>query len=117
MGAVGAGIVIRGPIQLGKAYAERVKEKIGSFEPGSGTRPWLIRANKVGLTARGVVFSIIGGSVVYAAFTQDLRVARGLDGALDFLVSIPRLLAGVGSGLVCCAVYQRVKAGYRLIGV
>jgi hypothetical protein len=117
VGFLGVGVIVRGVLQLMKAYTESFRDKIESFELGMGAQRWILRASRVGLTARGVVFGIIGGSIVHAALTLDPQEARGLDGALDFLIGTPWLLAAVGGGLVGYAVYQWVKARYRLIGV
>lgn len=117
VGAVGAGIVIRGIFQFVKAYNENFRERISARELGHTTQEWVIRASRLGLTARGVVFAIIGSSVLYAAVTRDPIEARGLEGALDVLTTSPWLLGAVGVGLIGYAIYQWLKARYRLIGV
>lgn len=117
VGLVGAGVVVRGLMQFIKAYTQRFRERISSFDFGPARSKWIILASRIGLTARGVVFGIIGSSIVYAAVTHDPEEARGLEGALDVLTSRPWLLGALGLGLVCYAVYQWVKARYRIIGV
>ncbi|MEX2473098.1 MAG: DUF1206 domain-containing protein [Gemmatimonadota bacterium] len=117
VGIVGAGVVIRGLMQFAKAYTQGFQDKMSSFDFGPKRRKWIIRVSRLGLTARGVVFGIIGSSIVYAALTHDPEEARGLEGALDMLISRPWLLGGLGVGLACYAVYQWVKARYRIIGV
>lgn len=116
VGAIGVGIVARGVLQLVKAYTESFTKKIRRFDLGPARSRWVIGASRVGLTARGVIFGIIGGYLVYAAVIHDPTRARGLEGALDTLRGEPSLLGGVGVGLVGYAVYQWVKARYRLIG-
>lgn len=117
VGAVGLGIVIRGIYQFVKAYTERFRRRIRSHELGSGTQRWVMGASRLGLTARGVIFAIIGGSVLFAAAERDPGRARGLEGALEALTTRPWLLGIVGVGLIGYAVYQWVKARYRLIGI
>ena len=117
VGIVGAGVVIRGLMQFMKAYTQGFREKISSFDFGPARSKWIIRVSRLGLTARGVVFGIIGTSIIYAAVRHDPQEARGLEGALDVLISRPWLLGALGIGLVCYAVYQWVKARYRIIGV
>ena len=117
VGAIGAAVMIRGLLQFWKAYTESFKERITSFDLGPARRDWVLRASRLGLTARGVVFVLIGGSIGWAAVTHDASDARGLEGALEFLTGTPWLLGAVGAGLVGYAVYQWVKARYRLIGV
>lgn len=117
VGAVGLGIIGRGLLQLWKAYTESFREKIHSFDLGPGREQWVVTASRLGLTARGVIFGIIGGSFLRAAATHDPSDARGLEGSLEFLTASPWLLGAVGVGLMGYAVYQWVKARYRLIGV
>ncbi len=113
----GAGMVGRGALQLWKAYTERFREKIASFDLGPVRERWTIGASRLGLTARGVIFGIIGGSFIHAALTRDADRARGLERSLEFLVTSPWLLGSVGLGLMGYAVYQGVKARYRLMGI
>ena len=116
VGAAGAGIVIRGVVQLVKAYTRSFREKIHTHELGSREK-WATTAGRIGLSARGVVFGIVGASVIRAAVAHDPQEAQGLEGALEMLSASPWLLGGIGAGLVAYAVYQWVKARYRLIGV
>lgn len=117
VGALGLGMVGRGLLQLWKAYTGRFREKIGSFDLGPIRERWTVAASRLGLTARGVIFGIIGGSFIHAAVTHDPDQARGLERSLEFLVTSPWLLGSVGLGLMGYAVYQGVKARYRLMGI
>ncbi len=117
VGIVGAGVVIRGLMQFAKAYTQGFQEKMSSFDFGPTQRKWIIGVSRLGLTARGVVFGIIGSSIIYAAVSHDPQEARGLEGALDVLISRPWLLGALGVGLFSYALYQWVKARYRIIGV
>jgi hypothetical protein len=117
VGIVGAGLVARGVVQLVKAYTKSFKDRIASMDLGPGLDLWIVRIGRFALTARGVVFGIIGASVIHAAMTHDPEQARGLSGALESLVTRPWLLAVVGLGLVAYGIYQWVKARYRIIGV
>lgn len=117
VGIVGAAVVIRGLMQFVKAYTKGFRDKMSSFDFGPEQRKWIVRVSRLGLTARGVVFGIIGFSIIYAAVTHDPEEARGLEGALDMLISRPWLLGGLGGGLACYAAYQWIKARYRIIGV
>lgn len=116
VGAIGVGVVARGILQFVKAYRETFKDKIRSFDLGPARRSWVITASRIGLTARGVIFAIIGGFLIRAAVTHDPQRAGGLEQALDTLAGNAWLLGAIGAGLVCYAVYQLVKARYRLIG-
>ncbi|MFO7587843.1 MAG: DUF1206 domain-containing protein [Gemmatimonadota bacterium] len=70
----------------------------------------------MGLTARGVVFGILGGFFVAAAVQHDPSKTAGLVRVLGSLRDTPWLLGLIGAGLVGYAIYQWVKARYRLIG-
>ena len=117
VGAIGAGVVIRGGIQLVKAYTESFREKIRSFDFGPGTRTWVLRASRLGITARGIAFGLVGGSIINAAVTRNPNEAQGTEGVLQSLVGNPWLLGAMGLGLVFYGVYQWVKARYRIVGV
>lgn len=117
VGAVGVGIVIRGIYQFVKAYTDTFTERISARELGHTTHKWVLRVSRLGLTARGIVFAIIGSSVLYAAVTRNPDQARDLEGALDFLTTSPWLQGALGVGLFAYAIYQWIKARYRLIGV
>jgi len=117
VGLAGVAIIARGGWQLWKAYTDRFRKKIRRFDLGPVQGRWVLRASRVGLTARGVVFGIIGVSLIYAALTRNASNAQGTEGALGLLVGTPWLLGAVGAGLCCYAVYQWVKARYRIIGL
>ena len=116
VGAAGLGIIARGLLQFWKAYTKRFKEKIDSYDLSGSQATWVFRIGRLGLSARGVVFALIGASVVVAAVQRDPQEARGLEQSLEFLVSNPWLLGAVGVGLIGYALYQWTKARYRLIG-
>lgn len=117
VGAIGAGVVVRGGIQLVKAYTESFRKKIRSFDFGPGTRKWVLRASRLGITARGIAFGLVGGSIINAAVTRNPEEAQGTEGVLQSLVGNPWLLGAMGLGLVFYGVYQWVKARYRIVGV
>ncbi len=117
IGAAGVGTVARGGWQLWKAYTERFKEKIERFDLGPARSRWVVRISQIGLTARGLVFGLIGGSLIHAALTRNPENAESTGGALEAMVGNPWILGSVGVGLICYSVYQWVKARFRIIGV
>ncbi|MDN5850407.1 MAG: DUF1206 domain-containing protein, partial [Nitrococcus sp.] len=83
------------------------------------TRGWAVPTCRVGLMARAVVFCIIGGFVVIAAWQQDPSEAKNLSGVLSSLQGQPFgawLLAIVAVGLLAFSVYSFIEAGYRRVG-
>jgi hypothetical protein len=73
---------------------------------------------RFGLVARGVVFLIIGGFFVVAAWQFDSGEAVGLKGALQTLQQQPYgwiLLGIVAAGLFAFGCYSLIEARYRRI--
>nr|WP_298374271.1 DUF1206 domain-containing protein [uncultured Halomonas sp.] len=73
-------------------------------------------ATRWGLSARGVVFMIIGGFLCIAAWQTDPSEAQGLGGALNTLASQPFgpwLLGIVALGLVGYGIYCLINARFR----
>ena len=98
--------------QVKKAVREEYKER--TRIPAG----WVDAAVKAGILARAVVFAIIGGFLVYAAFTADPDKARGVGGALSWLQSQAWggiLLGLIGAGLMAFAFYSFLQARYRVI--
>jgi hypothetical protein len=80
------------------------------------TRQLARRIGQWGLTARGIVFAIIGIFLVRAALQRDPSETKGLGGALDVLASQaygPWLLGFVAVGLIAYAVYCFSYVRYR----
>lgn len=116
VGAVGVAIAIRGLTQARKAYREGFFEDIRSV--GHLDRDAVRRIGKLGLTARGAVFLMVAGFLVWAAITHDPNQARGLEGSLNTLAGMsggPWLLGAAGAGLLAYGVFQFIKARYRVI--
>lgn len=118
--AVGIGgliLVGAGLAQFSKGHGEKFEKY---FKWNASQRRKLMPICKFGLYARGVIFAIIGGFVIYAAWTTDPSQAGGLQDALQWLRSQPfgpYLLGIVAAGLICFGVYSMVAAIYRRIQV
>ena len=115
LGAAGAGIALFGLQQLIKAWRVDLDDRLALGSMSAAARPWAVRAGRLGLAARGVVFAIIGAYVVLAALQADPSEARGLADVLDMLEQTPWLLAVVALGLAAYGVYSLVLARYRTI--
>jgi hypothetical protein len=79
---------------------------------------WARPVCQFGLMAKGVVFLIIGGFFIVAAWRFSSGEARGLKGALDTLEQQtygPWLLAVVAIGLVAFGIYSLIEARHRRI--
>jgi uncharacterized protein DUF1206 len=116
--AIGAGVVGAGLYQFYKAYSNTFERRLRLARVSADGRRWLRRVAKLGLTARGVTFVVIGWFLVRAGFTTDPGEARGLGGALRTLSRQdygPWLLGGVGLGLAAYGVFAIVTGRYRQI--
>ena len=113
-------VVIIGVYQLLRAWKSDLSKRLdlGSLEPR--TRHVVVSLSRFGMAARGVVFVIIGASVVNAAVRYEPGAARGLSGAYSKLLEQPFghfLLAIVALGFVAYGVYAIVNGLYRRIDV
>lgn len=118
LGAIGLAIIGYAFVEFRRAAARSYEKRMRPDLDGR-TRRWAGHVARAGLSARGIVFLVIGGFVVYAAWTADADRARGLEGTLDTLARQPFghwLLGLVALGLFCYGVLQLVKARYRRIG-
>lgn len=80
----------------------------------------LLPVCRAGLLARGVVFLLIGGLLLYGGRIYKAEDAPGLKDALDALEAMPLgwvMLLGMGLGLTAFAVYSFTEAVYRKIEV
>ncbi|MFN2467297.1 MAG: DUF1206 domain-containing protein, partial [Gaiellaceae bacterium] len=92
---VGAGVF--------NGYRAATRSFLDHWDTSDAARPWATRIGVVGLTARMVVFVLIGGFLCKAAIEYDPKEAIGLDGALQKLANAshgPILLGLVATGLL-----------------
>ena len=111
--AVGLGVVIYGAYQLYAAWDSKLSKRISLGDIDGRVRRKVIAVSRFGIAARGLVFFIIGGSIVMAAVRHNAQAAHGTTGALQEL-PLP-LLVVVGFGLAAYGVYCLVNAKYRKI--
>lgn len=118
VGLAGLFIIGYGLYQLSSAVRSRLsgKLRLGSLRPQ--IRSKVVAVSRFGLGSRGIVFAIIGLSILNAALRHNSNVARGTTGALTQLAEQPFggvLLAIVGIGLAAYGVYAWINARYRVI--
>lgn len=111
--AAGLGVLAYGAYQLYAAWDAKLSKRIRLGQIDSSVRGKVIAISRFGIGARGVVFSIIGGSLVIAALRHNPGAAHGTTGALHEL-PLP-LLVLAGFGLAAYGVYALVNAKYRRI--
>lgn len=113
VGLVGAGVIGIGLYQLYKAYSGKFREHLKLAEMSHTEAEWATRSGRLGFSARGIVFCIIGALLIAAALHSNASEARGLAGALETLGGRPWLLGAVAVGLIAYAVFCLVEARYR----
>lgn len=77
--------------------------------------PVIERIGSFGYVAKSIAFTVSGGLLVYAAVTQDVSTATGLDGAMNVIAAIPTgrwLLTAVAVGFAAFGVYALARARY-----
>lgn len=90
------------------------------FQADESTMKLIRPISILGLTARGVVFLIIGGLVIFAGLTADPQKAGGIGAALNWLQQQPYglyLFSVAAVGLFCFGVYSLAEAFYRRIAL
>ena len=118
VGAVGLGFIAFALSQFYKAYTAKFREKLMTNKMSEKTETFATRTGQAGLSARGVVFGIIGIFLIQAALHSNAGEARGLSGALRVLEqqSYGQWVLGiVALGLIAYGLYMLVTAWYRRI--
>lgn len=114
--AVGVGFAGVGLRQIWRAIKRSYLDNWHMIEMSETQRRLAETATRWGLSARGVVFIIIGGLLCVAAVRTDPSQARGLGGALNVLAQQPFgpwLLGAVALGLIAYAIYCFINARFR----
>ena len=109
----GLGIVGYGAYQLYAAWDAKLSKRLSLGQIDDRVRRKVIAISRFGIGARGVVFFVIGGSLVIAGFKHNPNAAHSTSGALQAMP--PLLLGFVGLGLAAYGVYALVNARYRRI--
>jgi hypothetical protein len=118
VGVVGVAIVGFALQQLVCAWRSKLDEQLDLGALPSGTRRLAVRASRVGIAARAIVFLVAGGFLLTAAVTAAPNRAKSFGESLAALRETPfgePLLAAVALGLMAFAAYEFIEARYRRI--
>jgi hypothetical protein len=107
----GLGVIGYGAYQLYAAWDAKLSKRIRLGEIDNRVRRKVIAVSRFGIGARGVVFIVVGGSLLIAAMKHNAGEAHSTSGALQVLPD--PMLAVVGLGLAAYGVYALVNARYR----
>jgi len=114
--AIGLGFIGFAASQFYKAYTTKFREKLKTNQMSDQTESFATKFGQFGLSARGVVFGIIGIFLILAGLHSNANEVRGLSGALRALLqqSYGQILLGVVAiGLIAYGLYMFVLARYR----
>ncbi|MEG3977539.1 DUF1206 domain-containing protein [Microcoleus sp. herbarium8] len=114
-GAVTIGI---GFSYIYKAFKGKFRHNFKLHQMSHNEQTWAVRLGRLGIAARGVVFSIIGVFLIQAAKQSDASEAKGFGEALASLEQQPFgpwILGLVALGLISYGIYSVVEARYRQI--
>lgn len=118
VGLGGALMIGLGFYQFYQAYKAKFRRELKWHEMSANEKTWATRLGRLGISARGVVYALIGVFLIQAARQSNPNEARGVDGALQSLAQQPYgkwLLLIVALGFVAYGVYMGVEARYRRI--
>ncbi|MDF1605614.1 DUF1206 domain-containing protein [Nocardioides sp. YIM 152315] len=113
VGLVALGIIGFGLVEIYRAWTDKLAEKLDAEGRSGRSGTAYLAFGKIGYTARGVAFAIVGGLVGYAAVTHDASKSGGLDQALMEVLQQPfgpALLCAIGIGLACFGVFTLAQA-------
>jgi len=95
------------------AWTAKFCESMAYYRLSKMEKHWSIYIGRFGYAARAVVFTLIGGFFLKAAFEHDASQAGGFREALIELATQPYglwILAGAGLGLIAYAIHLLVEA-------
>lgn len=118
VGIVGAIVVGVGLYQFYRAYKAKFQNKLKLHEMSVTEMKWAKRLGRLGFSARGVVYTLIGIFLVQAAIRSNPDQAGGIGEALSTLAQQPYgpyLLGIVALGLIASGAFAFVQARYRRI--
>jgi hypothetical protein len=117
IGLVAAGI---GVGQFKEAYRPTFAKDLKGAEMSASERDIAVGLGRFGMFARGVVFVVIGWSLIQAGIHHDAAEVQGFGGAFLFLIGQPYghwLLGFIALGLVALGVHSFACARWiRLLG-
>jgi hypothetical protein len=113
--AVGLGVAAVGLYVLVRGVTGGFMKDVDLDAAPDRWEPLIQRVGSVGYVAKGIAFAVSGGLLVYAAATQDVSTATGLDGAMNLIAAAPTgrwLLTAVAAGFVAFGGYALARARY-----
>jgi hypothetical protein len=110
VGVVGVGFIIAAAAQLRQAATGHFMHRVSGRAPA-----WVEWIGRVGFAARGVVFAIVGWSLMRAAWWHHSSDAKGLGEALVSLRGSGALYTVVVIGLMTFGAFSLIVARYLIV--
>jgi hypothetical protein len=109
-------VIFVGLYQGFRAFSGQLQSDVNSHRISPVEQRLVYRAAQVGVTARGIVVSIIGYFFVQAGQQARASAVGSTDEAFDFLAAMGApVLAAVAAGLVAYGLYSLVQARYPIL--
>jgi Domain of Unknown Function (DUF1206) len=118
VGAIGAGFLVVGAVNVYWGLSGRFKESLRLGEAGPGTERALTLAGKIGFVSLAVVLALIGWFLLKAAIDYDAKKIVSLGGALAKLAhaSYGKWLLGlVAAGLLSYGLFGLLQFRYHRV--
>jgi hypothetical protein len=113
VGLVGAAIVGIGAYLVHRAWSEKFVKQLDAEGRSGESGTALVWFGKVGYTAKGITFGIVGALFLYAGLSHDPKKSGGLDQALHKVLQQPFgpfLLVLIALGLACYGLFCFARA-------
>lgn len=120
VGGGGVGVITIGIIYAYRACSAHFQRRLKLRQISPLARAWIINIGRVGLAARGIVFTLIGVYLIQAAYSLDAQKAHASDEVLQTLKAQPYgplPLSLVSFGLIAYGVHMILQARYRQLVV
>ncbi|GAB3492265.1 DUF1206 domain-containing protein [Spirosoma knui] len=118
VGLLGLCIIGFGLYQIYRALSGKYLKHVQTSSIKAELKEMIIRSGKIGYTARGVVWGLIGYLFIKAALAANASEAGGSSRAFAFLEKASYgsfLLGAVALGLFCYGIFMFVRARYEAI--
>lgn len=112
---VGIIVMIVGLVYIYNAYTTKFRKKLHNEQMSHEESKWITRLGKMGYTARGIVWLIIGYFVVQAGLQSDASEVKSSQGVFSLLEQLSYgqwILLAVAIGVIAYGIYQFAKAKY-----
>lgn len=113
VGVIGVVVIGYGCFSIWQALSEKHSKQLAEEgKRGSAGKAYLL-LGKVGNCAKGAVMGLVGVLFLYAAIAHQAKKSGGIDGAIRQILHQPfgtPLLAVVGAGIACYALFSLVRA-------